>query len=99
MLEYLYKDRPQRTHDVSLGTLQKFSQSEFLETNVLDVTGIDPQGFVYFPYQCHEKRCRVHMHFHGCSGMVTGTWGHGWKEIYAGFMDFAAANDLIVVFP
>ena len=31
------------------GTLQKFSQNEFLDTNVLDVTGLDPEGFIYYP--------------------------------------------------
>jgi len=58
---------------------------------------MDPKGFVYVPDTCVNGGCHLHVAFHGCSQSVSYL-----NEDYiqnTGYLEWAAANDLIVLFP
>jgi hypothetical protein len=46
------------------GQIYQFDQSEFLENP--NAFGMDETGFVFIPYNCALKSCKVHVAFHGC---------------------------------
>jgi len=84
------------------GVLRQFSQSELLDTNVFENdAGLADYGFVYYPYRCVNgavANCKVHMTLHGCGGSTTGAFGE-LNIQHTGWVQYAAANDLIVIFP
>ena len=54
----------------SKGVLKKFFQSEFLDTTIFQIDGLDDFGYIYYPYRCIDgsvESCKVHMHLHGCT--------------------------------
>lgn len=57
---------------------------------------------MYYPYRCIDgsvENCKVHMHLHGCSETVDGPFS-GWTPIRDyGWTQYAAANDLILIYP
>ena len=48
---------------------------------------------VYIPNSCYEVTCRVHVSFHGCYGNAVD------YSTMTGFKEFAANNNVIMVFP
>ena len=61
--------------------------------------GFDDYGYIYYPTYCLRERikCKVHIHLHGdtLSSEIRGS-------VYlrnAGFLEWAASNRMIVVFP
>eukprot|EP00746_Dinoflagellata_sp_MGD_P017019 gnl/MRDRNA2_/MRDRNA2_138805_c0_seq1.p1 gnl/MRDRNA2_/MRDRNA2_138805_c0~~gnl/MRDRNA2_/MRDRNA2_138805_c0_seq1.p1 ORF type:complete len:381 (-),score=41.34 gnl/MRDRNA2_/MRDRNA2_138805_c0_seq1:111-1253(-) len=67
----------------------------------LNVTGMWHTAYVYAPTRCRGKSwsgCKVHVHYHGCA------WGaqfYGGPSLLKrlGFLEWAEASDLVVVFP
>ena len=61
--------------------------------------GLDKYGYVYYPEICLEKdkKCKVHVHLHGCtaSAAIVG------EDLVrnADFLEYAAANEIIMIFP
>jgi hypothetical protein len=54
-------------------------------------------GMIYIPDACLNQPCDFHIHFHGCHESVA-----IWDTLYArqtGILEYAAANDMIVLFP
>ena len=56
----------------------------YTESQLLD------DGHIYVPHACSSKSCRVHISFNRCGGSAEG---------YDGIIDYAATNDIIVVYP
>ena len=85
----------------SKGVLKKFQQSEFLDTWVWETDGLAPYGYVYYPYKCYDgsTKCKVHMYLHGCTQTVDGPWLAFDEIYYGGWLEYAAANDLIMLMP
>jgi len=54
-------------------------------------------GYIYIPNACLDKKCPVHIYYHGCgmSAVLTGSMP---IKNY-GFLEIAAANDIIFVSP
>lgn len=74
------------------GTLLEFRQQ------APESAGLAETGFVYVPTACgNERRCRVHVFFHGC-GQSVSQIGTALVE-KGGFNGWAEANDLIVLYP
>jgi len=83
-----------------MGVLRQFYQDEFLDTSIFQVNGLAKYGYIYYPNNCIGGNCRVHMHLHGC-GLTAGSYFYGGFEkiTQGGWMEYAAANDIIVVMP
>ena len=84
------------------GVLKKFYQDEFLDTSIFQVDGLAKFGYVYYPNRClnWRNKCKVHMHLHGCGFTVDGfLYGGFEKATQSGWMEYAAANDLIIILP
>jgi len=87
------------------GVLRKFDQKTMLEytrTSVLMFDGLDYDGYVYYPHTCTENngaaRCKIHIALHGCNEMIGGL--SGWNYIRrTGLNEYAATNNLIIVYP
>lgn len=98
MLEHLY-EKPSGTR-AGRGRLERFRQGEFLSPwrRVWLASSLDREGYVFVPEQCAAGvRCRVHVALHGCRQGV-----HDVGEAFvrdAGYNDWAAANDTIVLYP
>ena len=79
----------------SKGVLKPFSQKEFISGNDdLTKSEIKDVGYVYYPFNCLEKKCNVHISLHGCFGGI-----EFWATEGTGMIEYAATNDLIVLFP
>ena len=84
------------------GDLTEVDVSKYLETET-----IDPIAYLYVPHKCKEGGCRLHVGFHGCTMARTQPWdervGGGLYEDkyvrYSGYLENAAANDVVVLFP
>lgn len=61
--------------------------------------GFSEEGYVYYPKNClaQDKSCKVHIFLHGCLMSHENYLDHFVKNM--GFLETAAANDIIVVFP
>ncbi|CAL8109987.1 unnamed protein product [Orchesella dallaii] len=78
--------------------LLEFDQTEFfygIEGNGEHF--MDSIGYIYVPNQCYQRKCFLHMYFHGC---LTGREFNGTSHFAnSGYLELAEANDLIVVAP
>lgn len=84
----------------SAGVLRRFNQWEFVSDVGMTKgksSGLAKYGYVYYPDECITNQCKVHMHLHGCLDINQGFT----KNLYTtyGFHQYAATNDLIVIFP
>ena len=61
------------------GVLRKFSQWVLTDASILDLSGIDEHGYIFYPKQCADGTtvCKLHIHFHGC-GQSVGMSSDGW---------------------
>jgi len=92
-LEYDFKD---------FGTWKRFDQRDFVG---IDSTNSDGEawrwketqwgkyGKVYIPTACESTTCKVHIAFHGCTSNAADI---AW---YSDYNEFAANNELIVIYP
>lgn len=80
------------------GTLYQFDQTEFVATEDWVKSSFDETGFVYVPKWCEDNGgCDIHMVFHGCS---MGYWNLGTTWVVnTGYLEWAATNNLVVVYP
>lgn len=81
-----------------LGVLRRYDQREFIDKD-LPESGMNEFGLIYYPNSCVKgaKKCKIHVYMHGC-GMSVDSWGD-WSIRNNGYLDLAAANDIIVAFP
>ena len=83
------------------GVLKKFNQQEFLtDSSLFDYTGFGEEGWVYIPNNCIDgttKKCKLHVNLHG-TGMGYASIGDNYFK-RAGWLEYAASNDLIMLFP
>lgn len=49
-------------------------------------------GYIYTPHYCVINQCNVHFVFHGCRAAVD-------SVMNAGYNEFAANNNMIIVYP
>jgi hypothetical protein len=56
----------------SMGVLKTFDQSEFIDAHSWEYSGLDKEGYVFYPNQCIEEgtSCKLHVHIHGCAAFV-----------------------------
>lgn len=61
--------------------------------------GFDEYGYIYYPYTClkDNAKCKLHFFLHGCMGTAALLGEITIRNI--GLMEWAATNDIIVVFP
>ena len=84
----------------SKGDLVLFDQKEFVSAlYVWDTSSMDDLGYVYIPHECRKDgaNCKVHVGIHGCEqgrNKIDGTFVKN-----AGYLEWAASNNLIVLFP
>ncbi len=82
------------------GHIQRFRQGEFLSPwrRLWFLSSLDREGYVFVPEQCAARvRCRVHIALHGCRQGVSEIGEAFVRD--AGYNDWAAANDTIVLYP
>jgi len=107
MLRFLYEgleddfELKERNFDwESIGTLMKYDQKEFVDPKPLE-DGFWDYGYVYYPNTCvdsAEKKCKIHVYLHGCYESADG-YGESTSVRWNGFVEYAASNDIIMVFP
>ena len=85
----------QKTDDwQSLGTLQQFDQTEFLDhPSLLEKSGFMEHGYVYIPDSCMSSQCHIHLNLHCCGGQ-----GETLPN-YGGYNEWAANNKMIMLYP
>jgi hypothetical protein len=108
--EFVMKERIFEWEDY--GTLKFYSQWEFIDAPVFEYLGFNDYGYVYFPYECYKNidlddqseaqnqskgGCKIHIALHGCSQSYQTNWDDFVR--YGGYLEYAASNRLIVLFP
>jgi len=83
------------------GLFSEFSNKPF---NAWQDASMAREGYVFIPKACKEgKQCRLHVAFHGClqGGQTDKRPGHSGNLFskYAGYNEWAAANDIVVLYP
>ena len=82
------------TNPYNVGSLNKFDQKEFVQDGwTFDETTLGDFGYVYVPEACQTKSCNLHFAFHGCNASVINF------AYNLGYNEFAAANDIIMIYP
>ena len=82
------------------GVLRRFSQLEFLDTSIFDSHGLADYGYIYYPHRCVDgsvKNCKIHMVIPAC-GQTTVMGGFSLMNDY-GYAQYAASNDIIMIYP
>ncbi|CAL8091462.1 unnamed protein product [Orchesella dallaii] len=86
----------------AISGLYRFSQSEFLPKNAFGFASIpmEQYGYIYIPPRCEANSsfCSLHVAFHGCSTIQL-FGGVPWHITCSGYLEVAAANNIIVLFP
>lgn len=86
----------------SRGFWNEFDQHEFVGVDSTlsggkawewDDTTWSDNGYVYIPISCHLTTCKLHIAMHYCESSALD------MASYAGYNEFAANNDIIVVYP
>lgn len=75
-------------------SLHQFSQEEFISERD---SGLGNMGYVYIPKVCLEKRCRLHVSFHGCEQAPESIGDLFVTQ--AGYNRWAESNEIIVLYP
>ena len=75
------------------GSLYAIDQRPF---NTKDAKLAD-EGFLYIPTACQTKSCRFHVDFHGCYNTLV-VFGDVYMR-QLGYLEYAAQNDIIMLFP
>lgn len=83
------------------GTLLPFDQTEFVDRDEkrASMSGV---GYVYVPKQCLSHSCRLHVAFHGCRQEVDNKGSDRAHDDFVrdgGYNRWAAANDIVVLYP
>jgi len=73
----------------NLGTLQEFKQEK-----KFSAPGLKEDGYLYYPSSCKTKECNLHISLHDC-----GNGQESWVTENTRLLEYAATNDLIVLFP
>jgi poly(3-hydroxybutyrate) depolymerase len=83
----------------SVGSFRRFNQQEFVDDGLFGYAGLAEWGYLYYPDSCKSisKSCKVHMHLHGCFDIHQGLTKDYFKGY--GFLQYAATNDIIILFP
>ena len=55
------------------------------------------EGFLYIPTACQTKSCRFHVDFHGCTNTVVMFGDVYMRQL--GYLEYAAQNEIIMLFP
>ncbi len=101
LLAHLYpgtfEETPKDPHQN--GSLMPFDQTEFSGDEATSMSGV---GYLYFPTQCREQNCRLHIAFHGCRQNVDSGDADRIHDDFirdAGYNRWAAANNIVVLYP
>ena len=80
------------------GKLTTFDQHEFIEDKKwLEYTGLQKNGYLYYPNICIEKKCKLVVLLHGCQ---MSTEVNGVELVMNnGFPEYSVNNDLILLMP
>jgi poly(3-hydroxybutyrate) depolymerase len=84
----------------SQGRLVAFSQTEFVPAwrRLWAMSSLAPTGYVFVPEQCAQAtRCRIHVALHGCRQSAAAIGEAFVRD--AGYNRWAAAHDVIVLYP
>ena len=96
-LQHLYRNmlRP-AVASANWQFLHKIPQAHYMEKG-RDV-GLAKEAFIFVPPHCAtgERVCRLHLWFHGCGGPDR---FYNASVHYAGFNEWAEANDLVILYP
>lgn len=79
------------------GTLSQYDQFEFVDPEAQETGFSAYGGYYYVPHACQDKSCKVNVFLHGCL-MSAENDGDYFVRNW-GFLEHAAANDIIMVFP
>lgn len=98
LLRHLYpaETKPASPDPHGDGAIIMFDQSEFTAGNG-DGASLAKVGFAYVPRRCGAQACHLHVAFHGClqnAELVHDDWVRD-----AGYNAWAAANDVVVIYP
>jgi hypothetical protein len=103
LLRHLYADTfasaPKDAHDH--GTLIDFDQTEFLDPDDRR-SSLSAVAYAYVPTQCATAKCSLHVAFHGCRQNVDSRDQERVHDDFirdAGYNRWAAANNLVVLYP
>jgi len=81
-----------------------FSTFSDIPYNDLQNASMAREGYVFIPQSCKDgRKCKLHVAFHGClqGGTTDRRSGHSGNLFskFAGYNEWAQANDMIVVYP
>merc|ERR1712147_560001 len=94
-LRFTYKDIKNRTNDwAKHGEFIIASQKSY---QIGNNHGLDDKMFLYVPHNCKKGGCRTHIFLHGC--IQSYRKGSMLVAKRSGFLEYAATNDIVVVFP
>lgn len=95
-LKFAYNNIKPRTMNWRNSSQGKFTVVS-TKSYQIGTTGLDNSMFVYTPTNCEKGGCRALFMFHGCNRSyrkATRLWAER-----TGFLEYAASNDIVVVFP
>ena len=111
MFEFIFKNlkegavsewNPKDADWKSKGVLRRYAQNDFSPAMFWENSSLSPFGYVFYPNRCYEDasiKCKVHIHMHGCYSAIRHNGVDRLIKDYLGFNAYAAANDIIIVYP
>jgi hypothetical protein len=80
------------------GKIVKFDQSEFFSSkDDFDRASMSSNGYLYVPDLCRNKKCKVHVVFHGCEQGYEVIGDEYYTSL--GYNEMADANNMLVLYP
>ena len=96
ILEHIYgKLNPKVSYKSS--NIYSFKQKPYFSDSDWSGSSMADTGYIYIPEVCKNKECKVHLVLHGCDQDYTETLGA--VVYHTGYIEWAEANDMIVLFP
>ncbi|MCW8884197.1 MAG: hypothetical protein OQK12_02945, partial [Motiliproteus sp.] len=82
------------------GSLLEFNQTEFLGSEEFAASGLADSGWIFIPQACQQKRCKLHLAFHGCRQSAAEQDQNSLLFYQAsGYNTVAENNDIIIIYP
>ena len=87
--------KPQDHEYFVKGVIKNFGQTEFGDFGLFDTVPLSSNGYVFYPFDCLEKQCNLHIALNGCE---EGFIGGQSFILSSGYLEYAASNDLVILF-
>ncbi len=98
LLTFIFGDLESKVDKTELSKLGELIEFEQSSLTTIDGTGLHERGYAFLPKSCKDgEQCSIHVSFHGCNQSIDFV-GNEYAK-HSGLNEWAAANNMIVLYP